>query len=72
MGVVREDALDEAVYGWALGFGVPGGVDLDVGEEVGRVGLQLAGLEIQDAVQDVDAVEWAEGPRAWGRGPCTR
>ena len=57
--------LDELVNGGTLGFGVPCGVDLDGRKEVGRVGFQFAGFEVQDAVENVDAVEGRRVPEHW-------
>ena len=48
--------------GGALGFGVPCGVDLNGREEVGRVGLELAGRDVEDSVEYVDAVEGRRVP----------
>ena len=58
--------MDELIDEGTFGFGVPCGIDLDVGEEVGRVWLEVAGFEVEDAVQDVDAVEGRGVPEPGG------
>ena len=65
-GVVGEDLADEAVYVGALDARLPGGVYLDGRQEVGGVGFQLSRGYVQDAVEDVEAVEGRGVPEFGG------